>query len=116
MKKLFFAFLPTLLLSTATLAPAAKAQVNNEMPMAEITMMVSLTPFNLAYLAFQGYFEQQGIKSQGNLMQDFRSGKLSGEDVVKAAVKTNRLPTSYLNNEAYIKGVTAQLYTLSLFN
>jgi hypothetical protein len=116
MKKIFLTLLPVLLLSTTALSTDTKAQTNNEMPVAEISMKLSLTPFNLAYLAFQGYFENQGISSQGNLMQDFRIGKLSGEDVVKAAVKSNRLPTSFLSNNAYIKAVTSQLYTLSLSN
>lgn len=116
MKKIFFALLPVLLLSSTALVTDAKAQTKTEMPMAEVTMMLSLTPFNLAYLAYQGYFEKQGVTSQGNLMQDFRTGKLSGEDIVKAAVKTSRLPTSFLTNDAYIKAVSAQLYTLSLFN
>jgi hypothetical protein len=116
MKKIFFALLPALLLSSATFAPEAKAQTKTDTPMVEITMMLSLTPFNLAYLAFQGYFEKQGVSSQGNLMQAFRTGKLSGEDVVKAAVKSNRLPSSFLSNDSYIKAVSTELYSLSLTN
>jgi hypothetical protein len=116
MKKIFFALLPVLLISSTTLVTDAKAQRKSEMPMVEVTMMLPLNPFNLAYLAFQGYFEKQGITSQGNLMQDFRNGKLSGEDVVKAAVKTSRLPSSFLTNDAFIKAVSTELYSLSLTN
>ncbi len=112
MKKLLLAFIPALLLSATVMVPSAKAQV--AFPTMEVTMKLTLTPFNLAYLALQGYFENQGIPSNNALMQDFRNGKITGTQVVKAAVAEKRLPDSFLNNEAYIKGVSNQLNNLSL--
>lgn len=114
MKKLLLAFLPALLLSSTAIAPAAKAQVT--FPTMEVSMKLTLTPFNLSYLALHGYFESQGIPSYSALMQGFRTGKVSGKQVVQAAVNDKRLPDSFLSDDSYIKAVSSQLYSLSLSN
>jgi len=112
MKKLLLALVPVLLLSTTAIAPSVKAQ--EAMPSMEVTMRLTLTPFNLAYLAYHGYFASQGIPEYQALKQAFRSGKLTGNQVVEAAVKDKRLPASFLKNEAYVSGVSTQLYALSI--
>jgi hypothetical protein len=114
MKNLLLAVLPALLLSSAVGLPAAKAQ--DAMPSAEVSMRLTLTPFNLAYLAYQGYFLDQGIPEAGNLMDSFRSGQITGIQVVTAAVNAKKLPASFLKNTAYINAVSAQLYSLTLSN
>jgi len=114
MKKLLLTLLPALFLSTAAAVPTVKAQ--DAMPSIEVSMKLTLTPFNLAYLAYHGYFTGQGVPEYNRLMDAFRAGKVDGDTVVKAAVKDNRLPASFLNNDAYIKAVTTQLYSLSINN
>ncbi len=111
MKKLLLAFVPALILSTTAMVPAAKAQVT--FPTMEVTMKLKLTPFNLAYLAYHGYFESQGIPEYSGLAEAFRSGKITAAQVVQAAVSTKRLPDSFLSNDPYIKAVSIQLYAFS---
>lgn len=112
MKKLILALLPALLLSTTALVPSAKAQ--EAFPTMEVKMTLKLTPFNLAYLAYHGYFESQGIPQYQGLTDSFQSGKITATQVVKAAVKDNRLPESFLKNEPYIQAVATQLYSLTI--
>jgi hypothetical protein len=114
MKKLIIAFIPALLLSAAIAVPAGKAQ--DTMPKVEVTMKITLNPFNLAYLAYQGYFSEEGIPDSGELLQGFRTGNITAFQVVKAAVTQNRLPASFLKNNAYISAVATQLYALTLSN
>jgi hypothetical protein len=40
------------------------------------------TPFNLAHLARQGYFQEQNIRSHARLRDDLKSGQIKAEDVV----------------------------------
>jgi hypothetical protein len=112
MKKLLIAFIPALLLSAAIAVPAGKAQ--DTMPKVEVK--ITLNPFNLAYLAYQGYFSEEGIPESGELLQGFRTGNITAFQVVKAAVAQNRLPASFLKNNAYISAVATQLYALTLSN
>ncbi len=116
MKKLLLAILPALLLSTTAIVPAAKAQSSDamQMPSVEVRMKITLTPFNLAYLAHQGYFADQGIPDSSDLMKGFNEGTITAAQIVKAAVDSNRLPAAFLKNDSYISSVKLQLYTLSL--
>jgi hypothetical protein len=96
------------------IAPAAKAQDAMQMPSVEVKMKVTLTPFNLAYLAHQGFFVDQGIPDSDGLMRGFNEGRITAAQVVKAAVDSKRLPAAFLNNDSYIAAVKQQLYTLTL--
>jgi hypothetical protein len=112
MKKLFLALLPALLISATATAPMILAQ--QSMPTLQVSMKVSLTPFNLAYLAHEGYFEDQGLPGFNLLMTDYRSGKVTALKIVQKAVTAKILPTSFLKNQAYIDALDTQLYSLSL--
>jgi hypothetical protein len=114
MKKLLLTFLPALLLSATAIVPTAKAQDVMQMPSIEVKMRITLTPFNLAYLAHQGYFIDQGIPSYNDLMRGFNDGTISAAKVVQAAVDSKRLPSGFLKNDSYIAAVRQQLYSLSL--
>jgi hypothetical protein len=62
----------------------------------------SLTsPFNLAYLAYQGYLEDQGIPSNGALINAIASGTITARDLIQAAIKTNRLPEAITPDQSY---------------
>ncbi|NUN67188.1 hypothetical protein HCU40_21170 (plasmid) [Pseudanabaena biceps] len=116
MKKLLLSLLPALLLSTTAIVPASQA-INDDamqMPAIEVRMKITLTPFNLAYLAHQGYFTSQGIPDSEGLMKGFNDGTITAAQLVKAAVADKRLPAAFLTNDSYIAAVKNQLYTLSL--
>ncbi|TYQ27467.1 hypothetical protein [Pseudanabaena sp. UWO310] len=114
MKKVLLTFLPALLLSATAIAPAAKAQDIMQMPSVEVKMKVTLTPFNLAYLAHQGFLVDQGIPDSAELMRGFNEGRITAAQVVKAAVDSKNLPAAFLNNDSYIASVKQQLYILTL--
>ncbi|MEH1836470.1 MAG: hypothetical protein V7L29_31560 [Nostoc sp.] len=72
-----------------------------------------LQPFNTTFLAYQGYFKEQGIPSGGALISEFQIGKLTAKDVVQAAVKANKLPAQVLDDRSYLYAVESQLTSLS---
>ena len=75
-----------------------------------------LQPFNTTFLAYQGYFKEQGIPSGGALVSEFQIGKVTAKDVVQAAVKANKLPAQLLNDQSYLNAVESQLTSLSNIN
>ncbi len=89
----------------ATIAMAESTQVP--------TKALNVTPFNLVSLAYQGHFQNQGISSAGALVQDYKTGKVTAEDLVQAAVRNNRLAAEQLNNLRYLSHVDGQLSALS---
>ena len=114
MNKLFLTFIPVLLVSAITYIPVAKAQDVTLMPNIEIKEKSNLTPFNLAYLAHQGYLKDQGIPDSLALMSGFKDGNITALQIVQAAVDSNRLPVAFLNNGSYIAALKNQLHNITL--
>jgi hypothetical protein len=67
------------------------------------------TPINLVNLARNGYFQEQGIPSHIALTKAIALGQIKGEDVVKAAIEVNRIPSELLNDSSYVTSVDQQL-------
>ncbi|MEE3717877.1 hypothetical protein V2H45_14140 [Tumidithrix elongata RA019] len=114
MKKLILGCLPVLFLSTAAVVLPAKAEVTTVgmAAIAQTQSQPSVSPFNLAYLAYQGYFEDRGISSYATLIEDVRSRKVTPTQLVQAAVDSQRLAPSVLNDSSYISAVESQLTSL----
>lgn len=72
-----------------------------------------IAPFNLVGLAYQGFFEEQGIPSAEALFSAYRRGEISAEDVVKGAIQANRLSSELLKDSNYISAVNSQLEALT---
>ncbi|AFY33543.1 hypothetical protein [Calothrix sp. PCC 7507] len=72
-----------------------------------------LKPFNVAFLAYQGYLQDQGIPSASALVFEYQKGSLTANDVVQAAVKANKLPAEVLNDQDYLSAVESQLTSFS---
>ncbi|MDZ8259211.1 hypothetical protein [Nostoc sp. ChiQUE01b] len=68
-----------------------------------------LQPFNLAFLAYQGYLKDQGIPSGGTLLFKYQTGFLTAKDVVQAAIRANKLPAQVLNDQSYVNAVELQM-------
>ncbi len=101
-----------------TMQPETMQPMNSATPsptMASITSVsdYQINPFELAYLARFGYFEEQGIPGYAGLIQDYRSGSLSGRDLVKVAIDSNRLDSSMMMDESYISSVDRMLNSLA---
>ncbi len=68
-----------------------------------------LQPFNIAFLAYQGYLKEQGIPSGGTLLFKYQTGYLTAKDVVQAAIRANKLPSEVLDDRGYVNAVELQM-------
>jgi hypothetical protein len=73
---------------------------------------MGVTPFNLVFLAFQGFFASEGIPSASGLEQSYRNGTVNPQTLVKAAIAMNRLPASSIDDKTYLDEVKSQLDNL----
>ncbi|MFB2877085.1 hypothetical protein [Floridanema aerugineum] len=105
MKYLVLGGLSALLLS-ATSTPGVMAQSNTPNSVVNTRESEALIePFQLVYMAYQGYFEEQGIPSYTGLIQAYNFGQVDARDIVSSAVQANRIPAQILNDESYINAV-----------
>jgi opacity protein-like surface antigen len=115
MKRLIFGGLSVLLLSTVA-SPAVLAQPNIQPQRSTLNNSQSsdylIEPFQLTYMAYQGFFEDQGIPSFNGLVDAYLQGDVEARDIVASAVQTDRLPAEALNDDSYINAVDWQLRTL----
>jgi hypothetical protein len=106
MRRSISTLLTTLLLSVAILPTVVSAQ-DTASPTSLNPYVVKpfsthqISPFNLAYLAYQGYFSAEGIPSSGGLITALVSETVTAQDIMQAAVKANRLSEQTLNDEDY---------------
>lgn len=120
MRRIVFGSLSFFLLAAASM-PAVRAESPSQNPSNPPVPNTSSSqqrtePFNLVGLAYQGYFKDQGIPSAQTLITAYRSGDISAEDVVKGAIRANRLSPDVLNDAGYIGAVDNQLNALSSGN
>jgi hypothetical protein len=90
-----------------------KFAVNSNTLASNSTATAYLQPFNLVSLAYQGGLEQQGIPSGGTLIFERQNRSIVAEDLVKAAVRANKLPAQILNDQNYLSAVRSQFTSLS---
>jgi hypothetical protein len=103
MKCKMFIPIATLLFAGAMFPIATHAQ----------TTASQITPFNLTYIAYQGYFKDQGIPSAGGLIDAIVSKKIVAQDLIRAAVKTNQLTVKTLGDRDYISNLEGQMKGLT---
>jgi hypothetical protein len=99
MKRLFVASLLVLSISAAGM-PAARAEEHD---------VYRTEPFNLVFLGYQGFFESQGIPSNGAFVSAIQSHRVTAEDLVRGAIAQGKLPKDTLNDEEYLNVVELQL-------
>ncbi len=75
-----------------------------------------LQPFNIAFLAYQGYLKEQGIPSGGTLLFKYQTGYLTAKDVVQAAIRANKLPAEVLDDRGYVNAVELQMKSFGDIN
>ncbi|MBN3960335.1 hypothetical protein [Nostoc sp. NMS8] len=97
----------------ATSEKPINTAVNSDALGSNYTNASYIQPFNLVNLAYQGGFKQQGVPSGGALIDEGRRGNITAQDLVKAAIKANKLPAQVLNNQDYISAVSLQLGVLT---
>lgn len=68
-----------------------------------------LRPFNLVYLAYQGYFRDQGIPGYSAFLAAYETGRVSAEDLIQSAVKKNKLSSETASDRGYLRAVKSQI-------
>jgi hypothetical protein len=100
MKRFALATLSVLVTSTAVI-PAVNAQITATVPPANAAAIgMGVTPVNLVFLAYQGFFESEGIPKFQQLVNAQRNGNIDAEELVRIAIKMKRLPASTLNDQS----------------
>ncbi|TVR13403.1 MAG: hypothetical protein EA395_04150 [Phormidium sp. GEM2.Bin31] len=73
-------------------SPAQSAQFN-------------ISAVDLVQLARNGYLREQGIPQFNRLASAYRSGEISAEDVIEAAIADNRLSAGVADDPGYLETV-----------
>ncbi len=115
MKRLLLLGLSAIVAASTVISPATAQMtgVDTSFPDKSAALGMDVTPFNLVFLAYQGFFESEGISMAASLINGYDAGKITAKDLVEAAIKMNRLPTAALTNRNYLSAVTRQLQALS---
>jgi hypothetical protein len=104
----------SVLLFTAVVAPAVKAEVNTAtMPLRTTIASPAVTPFNLVSLAYQGFLTEAGVPKFSSLLNQYSLGQFTAEELVQGAIASNRLPASAIEDEGYVRSVDQQLRSLA---
>jgi hypothetical protein len=68
--------------------------------------------FSLVTSAYRGEYEDYGIPSYAELANEYQSGEITAEDVIKAAIEANQLSPRAMEDEGYVNAVELQLDSL----
>jgi hypothetical protein len=110
MKRLLIAALSTLTLAAAVPAFAQDMTAYNPNMHGNQT---EVTPFNLVYLGYQGYFVEQEIPSNGAFDSAVNANEIKAKDLVKGAIARGRLSPEKLKDSSYLHAVQSQLDSFS---
>jgi hypothetical protein len=107
MKSILLSGLSALFISALSI-PALKAEtVANE-------ATYRVEPFTLVYLGYQGYFEKEGIPSNGAFLTGVETGKITPMVLVQSAIDHGRLTSETLSDREYLNNVATQLKFIEL--
>lgn len=116
MKRLSTVTISALLLA-GSMAPAALASMDQGIYQAQIAQSIpdmeagpapsieEVSPFELSYFTYYGGMEDYGIDGGIFLVQDFRSGDITAEEVVQTAVDNNFVEEVALTDPLYVESV-----------
>lgn len=102
-------------LSALTLSLVAVPTLANEISAINRTStgsIVEITPFDLVYNAYQGYFSDSGIPGYANLIAAVNAGRVKAEDLVEEAIALRRLAPETIDDRAYLNSVAGLLDSL----
>ncbi|MDX2099887.1 MAG: hypothetical protein SFW36_19095 [Leptolyngbyaceae cyanobacterium bins.59] len=101
------------LMLAGTIATSAQAQssvTSQQSADIAIPQVVSnLDPFEVATLAYQGAFEDQGIPSAGQLLLQHHLGSVTSRDIVQSAIDQNLVPPERMNDVGFRRAIDYQL-------
>jgi hypothetical protein len=111
MKRLILSGL--ILLLSAAIAPAVQAQMTSTaLPNDTQTLVKTATPVDLVSLAYQGFFESEGIPKFSGLIYASESGQVTAEDLVRVAIGMHRLSPDAINDQGFLAQIKQQLDVL----
>lgn len=112
MQRIILSGLSVLLISAInTSAVQAEVTAVNQ----NLTPNIALVePFNLVFLAYQGYFTKQGIPSNGAFLSALHGQKINAKSLVQSAIEAGKLPQETINNSSYISSVDSLLRNFHL--
>lgn len=113
MKFAILGVLSVLMVSTIT-APTLGVEIAAAADREENSTAIKyqLRPFNLVYLAYQGYFRDQGIPGYSAFLAAYESGRVSAEELVQSAVKKNKLSPETASDRGYLRAVKSYIESL----
>lgn len=97
---------------TATSNSNETIAINSNNLASNSTSANNFQPFNLVTFAYQGGLKQHGIPSGETLVSQTQNKKIIAEDLVKAAVNADKLPSEVLNDQNYLSSVNLELNAL----
>ncbi|MGK7875267.1 MAG: hypothetical protein AB4426_18810 [Xenococcaceae cyanobacterium] len=89
--------------------PAVRADITAVNQNVSRNNIMEVQPFNLVYLGYQGYFQNQGIPSNGAFIAAVQAGRVNEVELVKSAIDSGRLSPQTLNDQSYLRAVKAEL-------
>ncbi|WP_404788100.1 hypothetical protein [Altericista sp. CCNU0014] len=101
--------------NTKTRGPHGAAYIDTmdaSFPAMAAKVKMTVTPFNLVFLGFQGFFASEKIPSALGFIQGARDGKITPEKLTQAAIKMNRLSPDTLQDKDYLDSVRSELDTI----
>ena len=115
MKRLVISALSALTLTTLV-APAMAGEIafKKSLNRSEVarTSVSQITPFNLVTGSYQGRFTNHGIPAGGSFLSQVKSNRIDAQDLVKAAIASNRLSVETLQDQSYLGYVDSLLENL----
>ncbi|MBE9011509.1 hypothetical protein IQ250_14970 [Pseudanabaenaceae cyanobacterium LEGE 13415] len=109
--KLMLGLLLTSVLLPVSIAKAESIAATTSTASAVTVTDPLLSPYNVVTLAYQGYFREQGLRGYGVFTDGCNQGTLTATDVVKAAIRANRLPEGILSDRGFMNAVDANMKT-----
>ena len=117
MKRLIISALSALTLTTLVAPAIASESIAFEQNLNRNVIanrdIIEITPFNLVLGGFQGRFINQGIPDGALFITKVKNKRIEAEDLVKAAIASNRLSEATLQDKSYLSHVDNLLEELS---
>ncbi len=115
--KRFFSMAALAFVTSTVMIPAVNAQVTTDSTTPNNPNIQQsdqqITPFDLVEGAYQGLLQEQGIPTYDALLSEYAEGKVTPEEIVRAAIQANRLQPTALQNKGYLNAVGEHLDDLS---
>jgi hypothetical protein len=102
----------SVLMVSAITAPTLGVEIAADRGENSTVVRYQLRPFNLVYLAYQGYFRDQGIPGYSAFLAAYEAGRVSAEDLVQSAVKKNKVSPETASDRGYLRAVKSQIESL----